>query len=156
MTIGVNTTHDWTIRVLDATPQSLVLVDVQGDPSFGDEMPSQREQQDVMVRGLQVGRTFADEQGIEVSWSAIDSEEVRAFVDMILFRGDYAPAGASPAISTDPIGGKALKLEATCTPPVGAPRTVSYDRAYWRASLAAAVPSSAWTLTATCYGRTES
>jgi len=154
--IGINTSHDWTVQAEDGTPQSLTLVGVTGDPSFGDELPDQREQQDVMSRGLQIGRTFGDEQPIEVSWSAQDSQEVRDFVDLVLFRGAYGPAGATPTVSTDPIGGKATKLKAICTPPNGAPRLITYARAYWKCSLSPATPASTWAISATCYDRTVS
>jgi hypothetical protein len=154
---GVNTSHDWVLQVLDATPQTLTLLGVTGDPSFGEEMADQREQTDILERGIQQGATFGDEQAIEVSWQVQDCEESREFIDMVLFRGAvYGATGTAPTVTTDPLGGKSVQLKAICTPPVGTPRTVTYERTRWRCSPSGGVPSTTWTLNATCFGRSES
>lgn len=145
---GIHTSHQIVLEAIDATGASVILVGVQGDPSFGDELPDQRTQTDVFERGLQLGRVQDQEQPLSISWSVLDCAEARAFVDWVLFR-------SSPlASTTDPIGGKALKLRATTTPTSGTPRQVEYARTYWTCSPAGGIPA-VISLSCEAYGRTE-
>lgn len=145
---GIHTSHEVTLEAIDASGASVVLVGVQGDPSYGDELPDQREQTDVFVRGLQQGRVLGQEKPISISWSALDCAEARTFMDWVLFRSSPAPS------STDAIGGKALKLRVTRAPAFGTPRITEYARTYWTCSPAGGVPA---TLSLSCeaFGRTE-
>jgi len=149
MPTGVHTSKNIILEAIDSTGASVVLVGVQGDPSFGEETPDQVEWQDVISRGKQQGRTAGDEQMLSISWTAIDCTEARAFMDWVLFRS------VPPPSTTDPIGGKALKLRETRTPVVGAPRVIEYDRSYWKCTPSGGEPNATITMSCEAYGRTE-
>lgn len=153
---GLHHADHISLEIEDGTPQSLILVGVQGDPTFGDELPDQRTQEDLRVRGIQIGRMQTDEQPLAVGWQALDTVESRAFADLALFRGPvYGAGGTSPAVSTDPVGGKSLRLRVLRRPPNGPATVTTYERSYWTVTRSGARPGATLTLSAECYGRTE-
>jgi hypothetical protein len=149
---GIYTSHDVTLTAIDGStaPRSVVLVGVQGDPSFGDEMADQRESVDVFERGLQIGAVLGDEAPIELSWTALDCDEAREFMDFVLFR---PKTGGTPT-STDSTGGKAMKLRVAISPASGTPRIIEYARTYWKATASGGIPATI-ALSCRAFGRTE-
>lgn len=148
---GIYGTTNVILTAIDgsSTPRSMVLVGVQGDPSWGDELPDQSEQIDVYERNEHIGKLPGQQQALAVSWSALDCAETQAFADFVLFRGTTA------TVSTDQIGGLAVKLRVLITPPSGSPRVIEYARAYCRISPAGGTPATIG-FSADCYDRTVS
>jgi hypothetical protein len=153
---GVNTSHDWTLIAEDADGVKKVLVGMQGEPSFGDELPDQYEQVDVYERRDQLGRSQGQEQPLPVSGSVMDCAEVRDFVNFVLFRGPvYGAGGSKPTKSVDTIGGKAVKLIAQCEPPDGVGEKIEYAKAYFTCTRSTATPNTTWAIAAECFGRKD-
>jgi hypothetical protein len=105
---------------------------VQGDISFGDEMPgTNREVSDVFEKGRQTHSHYGQEQPVTVTVETLEGAETIDAINFCLARGIYAPGGTSPMVSVD-CGGSvaAVELYAQVTPPSGTARLEKWARAY--------------------------
>ena len=148
MSTGIHGSDQIVLKAIDAIGAEEILVDVQGDPSFGDRMPDQKEQIDIMVRGDWVDAIPGDEQAEEISWSALDTDETKIFTDFVTFRSAVVPTTVSSA------GAKRLKLQVIRTPVAGTPRTEEYASCVFKITPNGGRPATVQ-ISATCYGRTE-
>lgn len=145
---GIGTSHDYSLEAIDAAGVSVVLVGVQGDPSFGERLPSQRDVVDIFVRGLYQDSVPNQEQPEEVGWSALECAETKTFCDWVLFLSAVLPSDVSGT------GAKQLKLRVTYAPPGGTPRVWEWAKARFKVTPAGGVPSTV-AISATCWTRTE-
>ena len=146
---GIHGTDQITIRAIGASGADEILVGVQGDPSFGDQMADQKEQELIRVRGDIIDAIPTDEQEEEFSWSALDSDEAKAFTDFVTFQSIDITESVSCT------GAKRLKLEITRSPVSGTPRKTTYASAKFTVTPQGGRPALVQ-IAASCHGRTES
>jgi len=145
---GIHSTDQITIKAIDGIGTEVVLVGVQGDPSFGERVADQKEQIDVRVRGDWVDAVPGDEQPEEFSWSALDCDDTKVFTDFVLFLSATTPTTVSVT------GAKRLKLQIIRVPVSGTPRTTEYASCAFKVTPQGGRPATTQ-ISATCYGRTE-
>jgi hypothetical protein len=156
--IGIYNSHRVAIKAEDAAGNSVILTDLQSDPSFGEELPSGRGVDHIRKRGKQQGAMMGEEVEIGLSFQAADSADTRRFC--CLCRGDgaeFGPAGTTPSQSVDTVGdAHAVKVTISCTPPHGSAFTRTYDRAYFKGAPKSGQPMGLTDISFDAFGRTES
>ncbi len=145
---GIHGTDQITIKAIDSAGLEEILVGVQGDPSFGEQLPDQKEQELIMVRGDIVDAIPTDEQPEEFSWSALDTDETKVFTDFATFQSSPAPTTVSLA------GAKRLKLQIIRQPVAGSARTIEYASCMFRVTPQGGRPATVQITAAQCFGRT--
>ncbi len=145
---GLHGSNEITLKAIDGAGTEMILVGVQGDPSFGDRMPEQKDVVDIFCRGEYVDSLPNQQQPEDVGWSVLDSAEARAFCAWVDF------SAAVPPVDVSATGGKQVQLVVIRSPIGGGGGTTTYAKARFRWAPQGGIPATIQ-ITATCWGRAE-
>ena len=156
--IGIYNSDRVSIKAEDAAGNSVILTDLQSDPSFGEELPAGRAIDHVYLRNRQKGAMQGQEQAIGLAFQAADSENTRRFCALCKAEGpEFGATGTTPAVSVDTVGdAMAVKVTVGVTPAHGSAFIRSYARAYFKGSPKSGQPMGLTDIAFDAFERTES